>query len=183
MNATLRHRLLAIALVPSVLLLASCGIDVHEEESGDKKRVDIRTPMGEMTVNTNIDAPATGLPNYPGARPLEEGDDPRSANVNIGSSVFGMTVVAAKFESDDAPQKLVEFYRREMGTYGAVTECRGDIDFRGRPGAKRAVCKERGSREIQLVAGSEDRHRLVSIKPRRGGSEFALVYIETRGEG
>jgi hypothetical protein len=183
MNGTLRNRLLAAALVPSVFLLASCGIDVHEEEHGDKKRVDIRTPLGEMTVNTNIDAPATGLPNYPGARPLDEGDEPRSANVNIGSSMFGLTVVAAKFESADAPQKLVEFYRKEMGAYGAVTECRGDIDFRGRAGAKRAVCRARASREIQLVAGSEERHRRVSIKPRRGGSELALVYIETRGEG
>jgi hypothetical protein len=183
MNATFRNRLLAAALVPSVVLSGGCAVDVHEEERGDRKLVDIRTPIGEMTVNTNVDAPATGLPVYPGARPLQDGDDPRSADVNIGNSLFGVTVIAAKFESNDAPAEIVEFYRREMGPYGAVTECRGEIDFRGRPGAQRAVCRERGSRDIQLVVGTEDRHRLVSVKPRRGGSEFAVVYIETRGEG
>ena len=183
MNATCTNHVLAAALLPSIVLLGGCAVDVHEEQRGDQKLVDIRTPVGAMTVNTNVEAPATGLPVYPGARPLQDGDDPRSANVSIGSSLFDLSVVAAKFESDDAPDRIIEFYRREMATYGAVTECRGDIDFKGGPGAQRPVCRGRGSREIQLVAGTSERHRLVSIKPRRGGSEFAVVYIQTRGEG
>ena len=166
------------------LLLAACGIDVREEEHGDKKQVEIRTPVGDMQVNTNIDAPATGLPVYPGARPLQDGDEPRSADVNIAASLFGLKVVAAKFESDDVPQQIIDFYRKELRTYGVVTECRGEIDFKGRAGSQRAVCNERrSSDDIQLVAGTEERHRIVSIKPRRSGSEFALVYIQTRGEG
>ena len=173
-----------VAVVVPALLLAACGIDVREEEHGDKKQVEIRTPVGDMRVHTNIDAPATGLAVYPGARPLREGDEPRSADVDIAASVFDVKVVAAKFESDDVPQQIVDFYRKEMGTYGAVTECRGEIDFTGRAGSRRAVCKERrSSDDIQLVAGTEERHRIVSIKPRRGGSEFALVYIQTRGDG
>jgi hypothetical protein len=175
---------LIAALVFPALLLAACGIDVREEEQGDRKQVEIRTPVGEMRVNTNVDAPATGLAVYPGARPLQEGGEPRSADVNIAASLFGVKVVAAKFESDDLPQQIIDFYRKEMGTYGAVTECRGEIDFQGRAGSRRAVCKERrSSDDIQLVAGTEERQRIVSIKPRRSGSEFALVYIQPRGEG
>ena len=43
----------------------------------------------------------------------------------------------------------------------------------GRRGAKRPACEPRtGSREIQLVAGTEDDFRLVSVKPRGDGTEF-----------
>src|SRR5687767_14624539 len=183
MNPTCANRLLSLALVPAVVLLAGCGIDVHEQERGDQKRVEIRSVVGDMTVNTNVDAPATGLPVYPGAHPLDDGDEPRSANVSIGSSLFDLKVEAGKFESGDPPQQVVDYYRKEMAAYGAVTECRGDIDFKGPKSDRRPVCRERGSRQIQLVAGTEERHRLVSVKPRRGGSEFAVVYIETRSEG
>jgi hypothetical protein len=182
MNAFFRKHALALALTPAVVLLAGCGIDVQEQEYGDRKRVDIRTAVGDMTVNTNVDAPATGLPVYPGARPLQDGDEPRTANVSIGSSLFDLNVAAARFESDAAPQQVIDYYRKEMAVYGAVTECRGDVDFKGRGGERRPVCRERRSREIQLVAGTEERHRLVSVKPRRGGSEFSVVYIATRGE-
>ncbi len=183
MHATFTTHLLALAFTPAVVMLAGCGIDVQEEAYGDRKRVEIRSAVGDMTVNTNVDAPATGLPVYPGARPLHDGDEPRSANVSIGSSLFDLKVAAAKFESGDEPQRIVDYYRKEMAAYGAVTECRGDVDFTGPRSDRRPVCRGSGSREIQLVAGTEERHRLVSVKPRRGGSEFAVVYIETRGEG
>ena len=182
MKPILRNRLLGLAITPAIVMLAGCGIDVQEQEDGDRKRVEIHSAVGDMTVNTNVDAPATGLPVYPGARPLHDGDEPRSANVSIGSSLFDLKVAAAKFESDEAPQQIVDYYRQEMAAYGAVMECRGDVDFKGRGGERRPVCRERGSREIQLVAGTEERHRLVSVKPRRDGSEFAVVYIETRAD-
>ena len=71
---------------------------------------------------------------------------------------------------------VVEFYRERMKTYGDVTECRGDVNFRnGRP-----VCRaEPLSADVQLLAGTEERHRVVSVKPRGAGSEFALVSIQT----
>jgi len=91
-------------------------------------------------------------------------------------------VVAAKFEGDDDPEAIVDFYKKEMRSFGDVTECRGDLDFRGRPGSQRPVCREKpSSREIQLVAGTEERHRIVVVKPRGRGSEFAVVYIQTHG--
>jgi hypothetical protein len=175
-------KLILGGLLPT-LLIAGCSVDVQQDTQGDRKRVDVRMPVGTVRVNTNVTAPDTGLAVYPGARPRQDGDEPRSADVSIGAPFFGVHVVAAKFESDDAPSQVVDFYRKALGEYGAVTECRGDIDFKGRSGS-RPVCRERSrSKVLQLVAGTERRHRLVSVEPRGDGSEFAVVFIQTRGEG
>ena len=174
---------LTLGALLSTLLIAGCSVDVQQDAQGDRKRVDVRMPVGTVRVNTNVTAPDTGLAVYPGARPTQDGDEPRSADVSIGAPFFGVHVVAAKFESDDTPSQVVDFYRKALGAYGAVTECRGDIDFKGRSGS-RPVCRERSrSKVLQLVAGTERRHRLVSVEPRGDGSEFAVVFIQTRGEG
>ena len=78
--------------------------------------------------------------------------------------------------------KILECYLRQTDTYGSVTECRGNVDFRGGPGRTRMVCKEQSSSdEVQLAAGTEGRQRVVAVKPRGNGSEFSLVYVNTRG--
>jgi tellurite resistance-related uncharacterized protein len=163
--------------------LTACRVIVREENEGSKKQVDIRTPLGSVAVHTDTEqVPDTGLPVYPGARRVRDDDGSGSADVNVGIGSFGVKVLAAKFESDDAPETIASFYKDKMGTYGTVTECRGEIDFKGRLGSQQAVCRERRSaRDIQLVVGTEERHRLVVVKPRRNVSEFAIVFIETRG--
>lgn len=163
-----------------VLPITGCGIDVHEAERG--KSVDIKSVLGDVSVRTNVANPETGLAVYPGAQPLREHGEHESANVNVASRWFGVRVVAAKYESRDAQDKILEFYRREMKTYGPVTECRGNVDFRGSHGNRRAVCKEQpSSDDVQLAAGSEGRQRIVAVKPRGDGSEFSLVYVNTQG--
>jgi hypothetical protein len=178
MTATHTHLTLAWML-SAVVTAAGCGIDVHSAERG--KNVDIRSPLGDVSVRTDITNADTGLPVYPGAQPLREHGDHDSANVNINSRWFGLKVVAAKYESDDTQAKILDFYRREMKTFGSVTECRGDVDFRGGPGGRRAVCKEKPfSDDVQLLTGTEDRQRVVAVKPRGNGAEFSLVYVNTR---
>jgi hypothetical protein len=170
------------ALFATSLLLPACGMSVDHDDHDRNTKVDIHTPFGNIDVHTDVDARATGLPVYPGARPLRERHDPGSANVNIGNSYFGVKVVAAKFEHDDAPEPIVDYYKSAMKKYGDVLECRGEIDFTGHDTLSHPVCKERRrSNAIQLVAGTEQRHRLVVVKPRGSGSEFSAVYIETRG--
>jgi hypothetical protein len=174
----------ARALVLAALLpVAACSVDVQDREAGKAGNVDIRTPLGDVSVRTDIDAATTGLRVYPGARPVRHRNDhPESADVNVGNSLFGVKVVAATFESDAEPDAVLGFYRNELKAYGDVIECHGDIDFKGRRGEERPVCREKWrSRDVQLVAGTEHRHRIVSVKPRGEGSEFAMVYIQTRG--
>jgi hypothetical protein len=180
MKPTARTPLTLALSFSAVLPLAACGIDVHE--SGPGKSVDVRSPLGAVSVRTDVKNPDTGLRVYPGATPLREEDDPESANVNVSSRWFSVRVVAAKYESRDDQDKLLDFYRKEMRTYGAVTECRGDVDFRGGPGAKRAVCNKKPfARDVQLISGTEEQQRIVAVKPRGRGSEFSLVYLTTRG--
>lgn len=159
------------------LALAGCDVDVHERDGG--KNVDLRSALGDVSVRTTEGGSATGLPVYPGARLLhDEDEEPASVDVSVASSYFGMQVAAAKFESDAEPRAIVDFYKDKLSAYGAVVECRGDIDFEGNPG--RPVCKEEpAATEIQLVAGErEENHRRVAVKPRGTGSEFALVRVK-----
>ena len=104
------------------------------------------------------------------------------ATLRMLLAMRGVKVLAAKFESSDETDKIIDFYRNELKAYGDVTECRGDIDFRGRREARRPVCREKPfERDLQLLAGPEDRQHIVSVKPRGDGTEFALVYVQTRG--
>lgn len=157
---------------------------VTEGHSGESSEVDIRFPAGKVSVRSEADARATGMPVYPGARPARDRDEQESAHVNIGTAWFGVKVVAAKFESSDAPQRVLDFYKNEMKTYGRVTECRGDVDFKVMNGTKQPVCEETrsSSTDVELIAGTEERQRIVAVKPRGSGSEFSLVYVETRGD-
>ena len=175
------HQRLGAAVLAAVVASAGCNVDVRGDGPGRKGNVDIRTPIGSLSVRSDGTAPDTGLPTYPDARPLGDDGEPGSADVNLDTSWFGVKVAAARFESDDAQQKIIDFYRQELQAYGEVTECRGNVDFKGSRGARRPVCKEsRFSREIQLAAGSEGRQRVVAVKPRGDGSEFALIYVQMR---
>jgi len=176
---------MAALLTVLLLSLAACSMHVSEEGKAEKRKkdVEIKTPVGGLSVRTDVDARDTGLPLYPGARLLKDRDDePGSANVNIGTSFFGIKVVAAKFESDDDSEKVLDFYRKELKSLGQVTECKGDMEFEGPKGSKKVVCKSGSGSDTTLVVGDEDRHRITVVKPRGAGSEIALVYISLRGE-
>ena len=178
-DSRFKHVVLAAAVVAALFPLAACSVDIREDAlDAEKKAVDIRTPVGVMSVRTGLDAADTGLAVYPGATPLRD-DEPESADVSIGSGRFGLKVIATKFETADGANAVVGHYRTAMQAYGDVLECRGEIDFRGR--AERPVCKPRPfSRELQLAVGSGGRHRVVSVKPRTAGAEFSVVYIQAQ---
>lgn len=124
MSTRFTFRWAAITLV--VFFALGCSLRVDKEKSGDKENVEIKTPLGELKVRTNVDAKDVGLAVYPNARPAEKrADDEHSANVNIDTPFFGLKVVALGFESDDPPEKVVEFYKKDLNRYGKVIECRG----------------------------------------------------------
>lgn len=168
---------LTLALVVS-LPLAACRVSVDETPDHTNADVRILTPVGSVLVRTGYEQSETGLKVYPGARALRDRHEPQTADVSVGNSVFGVKVATAKYESDAPPESIVDFYKKQMGALGAVTECRGNVNFRG----DRPVC--RGAffaRTTQLAVGTEEQHRLVSVKKRGNGSEFSVVYVRTRG--
>ncbi len=179
--------LLSAVLLCGIGALSGCTVNTHENEKGKKNDVDIRSPFGSLSVRegqTNVKD--TGLPGYPGARVKKDLDDQHnSANLDISSSLFGVKVVAIKFESDDTPDKVLAFYRKEMGKYGQVVDCTGgfNLNFHGHRDKEAPVsCDGHDSghqyRE-ELKVGTENNQRIVAIKPRGNGSEFAVVYVRT----
>jgi hypothetical protein len=191
------RKLIAVVAAFALILLAGCSI--HEQKSADNKdkKVDIKTPFGDLKVNNQVDAKETGLPIYPGARQVEGDEhDSNAANVNMSFGGFSLKVVALKYESDDSPEKVLDFYRDKVKAYGAsgkYLECHGlDIEIKGGgfsshddDEAKELTCgkNERHGDSTELKAGTPDRQHIVSVKPKGNGSEFALVYVNKGGRG
>ena len=172
-----------------LLALAGCSITTHDKGNGKKDDVDIKTPFGSLSVKEGAsDVKDTGLSPYPGARVAKDDDDDRhSANVNISSSLFGLKVVALKYESDDPSDKVLSFYRKEMGKYGKVVDCTGgfNMNFHHHDKDAEVTCddrngSDRGYKE-ELKVGTENNQRVVAIKPRNNGTEFTLVYVRAWG--
>jgi len=170
------HAFVAVVLA-AVLLAGLCGCKVHKQGEGANKQVDIETPVGSLHVNTQVDPKDTGLEVYPGATRAEDEEQKHAANLSLDSALAGMKLVDIKYRSDDPPDKLLDFYRKQLKAYGEVSECHGSVSFEH--GKMRCTGL---SSETNLVAGTEDRHRIVSVKPEGKGSNFALVYLQTRGE-
>lgn len=187
--------LIGALAVLAITLLAGCSI--HEQKSADNKdkKVDIQTPFGNLKVNNKVDVAETGLPVYPGARQVRGDEhDSNAANVNMSFGGFSLKVVAVKFESDDSPEKVLDFYRDKVKAYGAsgkYLECHGlDIELKGGgfdshddEDAKELTCGkgDKHGDSTELKAGTPDRQHIVSVKPRGNGSEFALVYVNKSG--
>ena len=186
-----RRSQLLIGIAAALALLWLTGCSIHEQRTADNKdkKVEIKTPFGDLKVNTEVDAKETGFPVYPGARPaLDHGDDKNSANVNINSPMFGLKVVAVKFESDDAPEKVLAFYHDKVKAFGGkYLECHG-LDINVNAGddddEKELTCGKHEGRgdSTELNGGTPDRQHIVSVRPRGSGSEFALVYVNKRGK-
>ena len=167
----------AVAFLAAVSLLAACGVSVDADHRDHTADVRIRTPVGQVLVHTGGE-PDTGLSVYPGSTRARKHGEAEAADVTVGNSAFGVKVAAVNFESDDSPEAILNYYKDALRAHGAVTECRGNIDFR-RSGL---VCrKSYFSRTTQLAVGTEEKHRLVSVKPRGSGTEYSVVYVQTRG--
>ncbi|MGC2695584.1 MAG: hypothetical protein WA738_07315 [Candidatus Angelobacter sp.] len=168
------------------IALIGCSITTHDKGNGKKDDVDIRTPFGSLSVREgHTDVKDTGLALYPGAHAKKDSDDEHghSANVDISSSLFGLKVVALKYESDDAPDKILAFYRKEMGKYGKVVDCTGgfNMNFHHHDRDAEVTCdgRETSGHEYkeELKVGTENNQRVLAIKPSGNGSEFSLVYV------
>jgi hypothetical protein len=180
-----RSRLHTASVVFLLALLAvvvtACNITKRGEKG--KEQVDIETPVGSIHVNKDLKASDTGLPEYPAAKTAAESPDSKSATVNIDTSKFGLKVVAVKFETDDSPDKVLDFYRHKMKSMGPVSECHGsfDLDVKNKGEQHEIRCEEKPD-QTELMVGEKNRHRAVKVMPSGKGSRFELLYVESRGE-
>lgn len=188
--------LTVVAAVAVLLSLAGCEINANKDEKSGKKDVEIKTPFGDLNVKNQADPRDTGLPVYPGAvvKQDEHGNDKEKASVSM--NMFGLKLSVVAFTSDDAPDKVVAWYRSQLKPMGTFVECTGHGDI-GNVGAhydtkdKDIESKlstpvscdksDGGGRQVtQFKMGTEGNQRIVAIGERKDGkpgSEFALVRV------
>jgi hypothetical protein len=175
------------------MVLATCSLAAQSQkpDSAQDKSFDVRSSVGDMHIGKDADAQAAGFALYPGARPkLEKDNDP--LNFGILTESFGIKIVIAKYESDDAPAKVLSFYRDRLKKYGKVLECHtrehgGDAHAEANDDqhSKELKCEGDNSGPVtELKVGTEDNQHVVAIEPNDGHSRttFALVYVHTRGK-
>ncbi|HEY0565397.1 MAG TPA: hypothetical protein VGC88_07420 [Terriglobales bacterium] len=170
---------------------------MHESGNGNNKNVDIQTPMGSMSVKSNeaADTKAIGLAEYPGAKQVSDDDDhdnSKAANVNMSFGGFGLKVAAAHYHTSDSTQKVQDFYKKELSKYGNVLVCSPEDRESAKADDNSDVltCNDKGrgmhvnggeKDDLELKAGTKHRQHIVAIKPKNGGTDFGLVFVEIRG--
>ncbi len=180
--------LMSFAAMVTVLFSSACSVNVQKEANGQDKQVDIKTLLGGVHVSKQADAADIGLPIYPGAH-LKESDsngEDKSANVNISGFGYRLKVVAMEYKTDDAPAKVLSFYRDQLKRYGSVLEChtsKGNWNLNmGKQGSNQLTCDGSGGSEIELKVGRGDDQHIVAVEPEGRGSNFSLVYVRTHGK-
>ncbi|HEV2395534.1 MAG TPA: hypothetical protein VGS27_01155 [Candidatus Sulfotelmatobacter sp.] len=169
----------------------ACPLMAQDAPSHDKN-VDVRSPAGDLHVGKDADAKKVGLPLYPGARLKNDDSNSSQANLSLLTDAFGMKLVVANYVSDDAPAKIIDFYRGKLKRYGKVLEChsqKSGVDVHNddkdssKGDDKQLTCDQDSGPVTELKVGTEDNQHVVSVEPADNkGTHFALVYVHTRGK-
>jgi hypothetical protein len=171
----------------------------QNQDSGQDKHLDIQSSAGDLHLGNDADARKAGLPLYPGARLRRDEENSSAANLSLFTEAFGVKLVIAKYDSDDVPGKVTDFYRGKLKKYGKVIECHtrehggthadlNDDDSKGEhsDNAHSQPVKCEGDNigpVTELKVGTEGNQHVVAIEPKTGGgTSFALVYVHTRGK-
>jgi hypothetical protein len=187
---TVLFRLAIATLLASAIAVPRLAAQSKDENNGQDKHLDIQSSAGDLHVGSDADARKAGLPLYPGAR-LRHGDQDNGANLSLFTEAFGVKLVVAKYDSDDAPGKVIDYYRDKLKKYGKVIECHA----RDHEGEHFDADDDKDSQELkcegdntgpvtELKVGTQKNQHAVAIEARAGssGSSFTLVYVHARGK-
>jgi hypothetical protein len=184
----------SIQTVALGIVMASSSFAQAQKPDGDQdKHLDIQSSVGDLHVGNDADARKAGLPLYPGARLRHDDENGSTLNFGALSEAFGVKLVVAKYDSDDPPGKVVDYYRAHLKKYAKVIECHthknsddvDGLDDKDSKDSKELKCEGDNAGPVtELKVGTEDNEHVVAIEPNdgRSGSTFALVYLHTRGK-
>lgn len=179
-----------LAAVTVLALVVGCRIQVDKSKDGQDKNVKIDTPLGGLHVRAgDTSAANVGLPAYPGAQIVPDKDGDKSADVHFGFGEWQFRVKAVHYETSDPQENVVAFYRKALGRYGDVIQCRGNEPV-GSPTVTReglSCSEDKGNSHVHvsddsslsLRAGSRHHQHIFALDKSRGtGIRFSLVELQ-----
>jgi hypothetical protein len=184
-ESALRLSLLALLLFGAI----GCNVQVDKSQDGDGKQVKIATPFGGISVNKDQTSPAElGLPAYPGAALDPDHDGDRSAKVDLGFGSWKLRVKVANYVTPDGRDKVIAFYRKALGEYGAVIECSNNKPV-GEPVSTgeglhcdsddHSTTQIHDHGDLQLKAGSPRHQHIVAVGRGSGSAtHFSLIALD-----
>jgi hypothetical protein len=134
-----------------------------EGQDQDNSGIELKTPSGGFEVSGTVKASQTGLPLYPGAKPMPDADKD-SGNLTFSLSLKGkpdMHFLVAKLETPDSMDRVRSFYQKKLGD--RVTKF---------------VEKDKDGSMVFEIKLSENSGRFVGIKSHDGMTEIDLVRLE-----
>ncbi len=172
----------AFALLSFVLAASA-----QDRTGKDQARSDFNLSVGADKKATAKDV---GLPAYPGARPHKDDKDESAASqLWAWYNNSGFKLVVLKFESEDSPEKISAFYRRELSKYGEVLDCSTSAktaNEKDKTSSHGLECDDKEVQvtpgHVQLKAGTKREQHLVNIEPSGSGTTFQLLYVKSRSE-
>lgn len=179
-----KSRVAALSVV-LLVALAACSISTQKDSNGEDKKVDIKVPFANIHVGSDTTAQDAGIAMYPGARTKQEDNDKQRANIQIGGKDFGVKVIVATYLSDDPPQKVIDFYRKDLSKFGKVLECPKGLKENHGNHESQLSCDESGSTQpgkLDLAVGVPEKQHIVSVKPNGSGTEFSTVFVQVKGD-
>ena len=160
----------AIALLTLALIVVVAGLAVLmglrflsrsvqvqvEEATGGKKEIAIKTPVGSLNVQREVNEARLGLPLYPGATRVKK----NGATVNIDlPGDESVRVAAAAFETPDRLEKVKAFYQERLGSDVTKFTERGS----------------EGKTVFEIKRGGEE--KVVALREGSGGTRIELVRV------
>lgn len=191
----MRMRILWPAMLAGILLSAAgCHVHVDKGSNGEDKNVKIDTPLGGLHVRADqTTAMDLGLPPYPGAQVAPDHEGDKSADVHMGFGKWQLRVKVVTYQSGDAQDKVLAFYRNAMGRFGDVIECDGTHAV-GTPTitSEGLSCREDNHVHVNggdlnnlndesgltLRAGSRHHQHILAFKTTASGTKYSLVELE-----
>jgi len=192
----------AAGLVACLALAAGvdgCRVHVDKGANGEDKNVQVDTPFGGIHVNTDQTTAADlGLPVYPGAQIAADKENDKSADIHMGFGEWELRVKVVNYSTSDSQDKVMAFYKKALGRYGAVLTCQDNAPV-GTPTAtsEGLTCAEDKHANVQvndhgqsygyhsskngleLKAGSQRHQHIVGFEDSSAGqTRFALVAVD-----
>lgn len=167
--------------------LAATGCSVSHTSTAKGDEVTIKTPAGGIDVHDSADPKAIGLPIYPNSRPHRDSDNDKGS---VNMDMFGMKLIVASFDTDDTPDKVAEFYDKDIKKFGDVLQCKAEgMTFRAHKdewgcehGEATDIKAAATGGGLELKAGNKNDMHIVAVKPHGSGTEYALVFLRV-GKG